>query len=230
LPKAVSRAPAPVPRKVWAEPTNGQGELFALYALWHQGGLKLRADIYGGTQSYNLNRDLIAGTNALINTASPNGNETGARLSAIYEFQLASFVTGPFASLSQTHSHLGDIDESGLSGTTLQIGGWTETVLDAQLGWKISKPNWVLGLTPSATLSYHDVWRSWPSNVVVGQAYYDSSFLMPLVKPREDYAEAGFGVTGNIAKNWSLSANAQFSFANANERYSLVSLNLLGKF
>jgi len=209
---------------------NGQGELFALYALWHQGGLKLRADIYGGTQSYNLNRDLIAGTNALINTASPNGNETGARLSAIYEFQLASFVTGPFASLSQTHSHLGDIDESGLSGTTLQIGGWTETVLDAQLGWKISKPNWVLGLTPSATLSYHDVWRSWPSNVVVGQAYYDSSFLMPLVKPREDYAEAGFGVTGNIAKNWSLSANAQFSFANANERYSLVSLNLLGKF
>jgi outer membrane lipase/esterase len=210
---------------------NGQGELFALYGLWHQGGLKIRADIYGGTQSYNLQRNVIAGTDAIVNSASPNGNETGARLSAAYEFRLASsFVTGPFASLSQTHSHLGDVDESGLSGTTLQIQGWTESVLDAQLGWKISRPDWFLNLTPSASLSYHDVWRSWPSNVVVGQAYYDSDFLMPLSKPREDYAEAGFGVTGKIAKNWSLSANAQFSFANANERYSLVSLNLLGKF
>ena len=207
---------------------NGQGELFALYALWHQNGLKVRADLFGGNQTYNLQRNVISGTDAIVNSASPNGNETGVRLSAAYDFKLASFITGPFASVSQAHNHIGNIDESGLAGTTLQIQGWNESVMDAQVGWKISKPDWFL--QPYATLAYHDVWRNWPAAVVVGQAFYDSSFSMPLTKPREDYAEAGAGVSGNIAKNWSVSANATFSFANADERYSMVSLNLLGKF
>jgi len=207
---------------------NGQGELFALYALWQQNGLKVRADVFGGNQTYNLQRNLISGTNALVNTASPNGNETGVRLSAAYDFKLASFVTGPFASVSQAHNHIGNVNETGLAGTTLQIQGWNESVTDAQVGWKISRPD--LFLQPFATLAYHDVWRNWPGAVTVGQIDYSSSFTMPLTKPREDYAEVGAGISGNLAKNWSLSANATVSFANAAERYSMVSLNLLGKF
>jgi len=207
---------------------NGQGELFALYALWHQGGLKVRADVFGGNQTYNLQRNVISGNDSIVNSASPNGNETGVRLSAAYDFKLKSFVTGPFAAVSQSRNHIGDVDESGLAGTTLQIQGWNESVTDAQVGWKISKPD--LFLQPYATLAYHDVWRNWPGAVTVGQAYYNSSFTMPLTKPREDYAEVGTGLSGNITKNWSLSANATFSFANADERYSMVSLNLLGKF
>ena len=207
---------------------NGQGELFALYALWQQNGLKVRADVFGGNQTYNLQRNLISGTNALVNTASPNGNETGVRLSAAYDFKLASFVTGPFASVSQAHNHIGNVNETGLAGTTLQIQGWNESVTDAQVGWKISRPD--LFLQPFATLAYHDVWRNWPAAVTVGQIDYSSSFTMPLTKPREDYAEVGAGISGNLAKNWSLSANATVSFANSAERYSMVSLNLLGKF
>jgi hypothetical protein len=70
-----------------------------------------------------------------------------------------------------------------------------------------------LGGLPAAKLAYHDVWRNWPTSAVVGQAYYNSSFTMPLTKPREDYAEVGTSISGNIAKNWNLSANATFSFA-----------------
>jgi uncharacterized protein YhjY with autotransporter beta-barrel domain len=181
---------------------------------WYANGL-----VGAGYSNFDNHRDTIGGTPAL---SSPTGNKVIANFSGGYDFVTGPWRISPIVGVQYDHIGVGSYTEHGGGVYDLSVADESIDSLRSKVGVHVMRNFTCMGatITPTAEASWYHEFLNGTRGVTESADNINAlgEFVVDTVKPDEDFAMAGVGVSITPTKNGHVTVFTNYN-AQAGETY-----------